>query len=391
MTSTSEAPSAGKLKGKRGQRGGALQGLKLRHKMLLLSFAALVVTPILAMAFYLYVIAADQYASRLGFTVRTEEAGSAMDILGGLSRLSTASSSDTDILYKYIQSQELVQIIDRDLDLRSLFSKPTFDPVFSLSSDSSIEDLVDYWKRMVRIYYDPGIGLMEIEVRAFDPVDAKRIAQDLFQRSSERINQLSAIARDDTMRNARDELDTAIERLKTARLALNQFRNETQIVDPSADIQGQMSLLNSLNAQLAEALIELDILTQTTRTSDPRLEQAQRRILVVERRIQEEREKLGVSQGTTGRAFADLVGEFQSLQVDLDIAEKTYVSALSAFDTASAAARRQSRYLAAYIEPTLAQTALYPNRSVIMLVGGFIIFGVWALSVLIIYSLRDRQ
>lgn len=391
MTSTPEAVSAARAQGKHKRGAKAFAGLKQRHKFLVISFVLMVVAPFFAMGAYLYLVANDQYASRLGFTVRTEETGSAMDILGGLTRLSSASSSDTDILYKFIQSQELVELIDADLDLRTLYSKPEFDPVFALAPDSSIEDLVEYWKRMVRIYYDPGIGLMEIEVRAFDPLDAQRIGQDLFQRSSERINQLSAIARDDTMRNARDELDTAIERLKAARLALNQFRNETQIVDPSADIQGQMSLLNSLNAQLAEALIELDILTQTTRTSDPRLEQAERRILVVERRIQEEREKLGVSQGTTGRAFADLVGEFQSLQVDLDIAEKTYVSALAAFDTAAAAARRQSRYLAAYIEPTLAQTALYPNRPVILLVGGFVIFGVWALSVLIIYSLRDRQ
>jgi capsular polysaccharide transport system permease protein len=217
------------------------------------------------------------------------------------------------------------------------------------------------------------------------------IAQAIFARSSERINQLSAIAREDTTRYALDELEVAVERLKQARQALTLFRNDTQIVDPAADIQGQMGLLISLNTQLAQALIELDILTETTRETDPRIEQTQRKISVIERRISEEREKLGVGQGRDGRAYADLVGEFESLRVDLEFAERAYVSALSAYDTAVAEARRQSRYLAAFVQPTLAQTALYPQRGIILLVGGFVLFGVWALALLIYYSLRDRQ
>ena len=365
--------------------------LHRRHRLALGSFGLCVLAPVLVMAAYLYTFAVDQYASSMGFTVRTEETGSAMEILGGLTQLSSASSSDTDILYKFIQSQELVQAMDADLDLQGLFGKPESDPLFRLAPGSSIEDLVEYWKRMVRIYYDPGIGLMEIEVRAFDPVDAKTIATDIFARSSERINRLSAIAREDTMRYAREELDTAVERLKAARQALTLFRNDTQIVDPLADIQGQMGLLNSLNAQLAEALIELDILSETTRENDPRVEQTRRKIAVIERRIGQEREKLGVGRGHGGRAYADLVGDFESLQVDLEFAEKAYTSALSAYDSAVAEARRQSRYLAAYVEPTLAQTALYPQRGIILLVSGFVLFGVWALGLLIFYSLRDRQ
>lgn len=369
----------------------SLARLKTRHKLAMLSFAGFVGVPVLLMTAYLYIFAADQYASTVGFTVRTEESGSAMEILGGLTKLSTASSSDTDILYKFIQSQELVLAMDESLNLHKLYGKPRFDPVFRLSEDASIEETVSYWKKMVRIYYDPGIGLMEIEVRAFDPADAKAIAVDIFARSTARINELSAIARADTMRYARDELDTAVERLKEARQALTLFRNETQIVDPSADIQGQMGLLTSLNTQLATALIELDILIETTRETDPRMEQTRRKIAVIERRIADEREKLGVGQGRDGKAYADLVGTFESLQVDLNFAEKAYISALSAYDTAVAEARRQSRYLAAYVEPTLAQTPLYPQRMVIILVGGFVIFGLWSICLLIYYSLHDRR
>ncbi len=57
-----------------------------------------------------------------------------------------------------------------------------------------------------------------------------------------------------------EDLDLALERLKAAREALTAFRLANQIVDPNADIQGQMGLLNTLQAQQAEALIEFDLL-----------------------------------------------------------------------------------------------------------------------------------
>lgn len=365
--------------------------MKRRHWLMVFSFVLIVVLPVTGTGYYLYAFAVDQYASKVGFAVRNEKTGSAYEILGSLTSISGASSSDTDILYKFIQSQEIVEAVDARLDLRAIFSKPRNDPVFALAPDAPTEDLLDYWLRMVRILYDPGTGLIEVEVRSFDPQDSRAIAGELFARSSDMINQLSAIARADVTRYASEELDQAVDRLKVARTALTRFRNETQIVDPSADIQGQMGLLNSLQTQLAEALIELDLLTETARRDDPRIEQIRRKTEVIEKRIAGERRKLGVSGGHDNLAFADLVGQFEILQVDLDFAEKAYVSALSAHDVAVAEARRQSRYLAAYLRPTLAQTPQYPQREVLLALVLLVLFAIWTILTLVAYSLRDRR
>ena len=365
--------------------------LRPRHRLVMLSFVLCVLLPAVVSGYYLYTHAVDQYASKVGFSVRSEETGSAFEVLGSLTNISGSSSSDTDILYKFIQSQELVEAVDAELDLRGIYTKPENDPIFALAADASTEDLVSYWSRMVRIVYDPGTGLIEVQVRAFDPEDARTIAQNIFVRSSAMINQLSAVARADVTRYAQEELDQALDRLKEARKALTLFRNETQIVDPSADIQGQMGLLNSMQAQLAETLIELDLLSDTARADDPRVELAKRKIEVIQKRISEERRKLGVAGGDDTRVFADLVGQFESLQVDLEFAEKAYVSALSAYDSAVAEARRQSRYLAAYLRPTLAQTPQYPQREILLAVITLLLFGSWTILVLVYYSLRDRR
>ncbi|RVT83539.1 capsule biosynthesis protein [Rhodobacteraceae bacterium CCMM004] len=364
--------------------------LQARHWLVLLSFVIVVALPTLGTAYYLYVFAADQYASRVAFTVRQEEASSASDLLGGLTNLSNASSSDTDILYEFIQSQEMVRGVDRDLDLRAIYQKPHNDPLFTLVEGATIEDMVAYWQRVVRLYYDPGTGLIEVEVRAFEPRDAQRVATKLFELSSRMINELSAIAREDLTGYVRDELDQAVERLKDARRALTQFRNETQIVDVDADLKGQIGLLTSLQAQLADALIELDLLRETVQDGDPRVGQAQRRIEVIQRRIDEERNKIG-GANPDGRAYADLVGDFESLQVDLRFAEESYLSALAAYDSTIAEARRQNRYLAAYVRPTLAEAPIYPRRTLLIGLAALALFGIWVISVLVYYSLRDRR
>jgi len=333
-------------------------------------------------------VAADQFESRVGFSVRAEEIASPADLFGGLAGLSSASSSDTDILYEFIQSQDMVRRIDARLDLRALYTKPATDPVFALGRDSSIEELVAYWSRMLRLYYDAGTGLIEARAYAFAPEDAHAIAEAVLDEASRMINDLSTVARADTTRYAEAELAVSVERLVAARQAMTAFRNRTQIVDPSADVAGQMGLLNTLQAQLAETLIEHDLLAANTRAGDPRLDQARRKIEVIEARIAEERQKLG--SGEAG-GYAELFGEFERLQVDVEFAEQSYVSARAVYETALAEAQRKSRYLAAYIQPTRAETATAPRRYLGLAVVLAFAFAAWSIAALVYYSLRDRR
>jgi capsular polysaccharide transport system permease protein len=363
-----------------------------RHGLLVVLFVVCVILPLAVSAWYLYARADDQYASTLGFSVRSEEGPSASELLGGIVNMSNTSSSDTDVLNEFIQSQEMVERADAQLDLRAIFTKAENDPVFALKENATLEELVDYWNRMVTIYYDASQGLIEVRVLAFAPSDAQQIAQAIYDESQSMINNLTAIAREDATRYAREDLGVAVERLKEARAQLTAFRSRTQIVDPNADIQGQMGLLNTLQAQLADALIELDLLRENTREGDPRIRQTEQRIAVIEKRIEEERSKFGISGETqSGRAYADLVGEYESLIVDREFAEQAYLTALTNFDAAQAEAQRQSRYLAAHIQPTLAQSSEYPRRAVILLLIGFFAFAVWATLSLVYYSIKDRR
>jgi capsular polysaccharide transport system permease protein len=368
--------------------------IKPRHRGLILSMAFVIVLPVISTTLYLTMFAQPQYASQVGFTIRQEETGNASDLMGGLSGLlGSPVQGNADLLFEYVQSQEIVQRIDNHFDLIAHYSKSwPRDAVFSIWPSATIEDLHWFWSRMTRVTYDKATGLMLVQVRAGDPANAQQLAQLIVAESELMINRLNETARRDTMRNAEEDLDTALERLRSAREALAEFRARTQILDPQADIQGRMGVLNVLQQQLAEALVEYDLLTmQINDTNDPRLRQMQRRIEVVRNRISEER-RLFTQQDVTvdDTDYPRLIAQYESLLVDQSFAEVTYQAALTAFDAARSNASRQTLYLANFIQPSLAQRAQYPQTVLIIALTAAFMTLIWSVMALIYYSLRDR-
>ncbi|MDM7458286.1 MAG: hypothetical protein P3W94_002810 [Paracoccus sp. (in: a-proteobacteria)] len=362
--------------------------MKQRHYGMAISFCIVVILPLIVAAWYLYTRAADQYASYVGFSVRSEGTVNPNDVMGGLGTLVGASSTtDADILFKFIQSRDLVERVNNRLDLREIWSKAPNDPVFRFRGGNTLEDLAREWDRKVRIHFDT--GMIDLRILAFDPDDAQAIAIAILEEGGILVNELNDIAREDALRYARQELERAEERLREARADLSAFRNEYQMVDPSADVQGQVGVVASLQQQLAEQLVSLGLLRANAQQNDPRIAQTQLRIDVIREQIDAERQKFGSADGSV--ALSDLVGRFESLTVDRQFAETSYTAALAAYETARAEAMRQSRSLAPYIRPTLAQDAEFPERETLMaMIAGFLIL-LWIIGTLIFYSLRDRR
>lgn len=367
---------------------------KRRHWGLAASFIILVLAPVIVAAWYMWTSAQDQFASTTAFTVRAEEGPRASDLLGGLTAITGGSAAgDSDILFKFIQSQGLVQQIDEDLDLVGHYSSVyDVDPVFGLVPDASREDLTGYWARIVRVSHDAAAGLIEVQVRAFDAQMAHDIAADIVLRSQDMINDLNAQARADALRFAQADLDESIVKMSASRAALSAFRSQAQILDPEIDIQGRMGVLTNLQQQLAQALIDFDLLLQTTSPGDPRLLQEQQRIDVIRARLQSERSEIVNRDASDpdGQDFPTLISEYEALSVEREFAEQSYRLALAALDTARDDVARKSRYLATFINPAVAETPEYPRREVILGLVGLFSFLSWAVGCLIFYSIRDR-
>jgi capsular polysaccharide transport system permease protein len=350
----------------------------------------LVLVPFAASVWYLWARAADQYHSEVAFSIRSEQpGGAAAGLLGALTQIGGGSASDASILDEYIGSQRIVDEIDAELDLRAIYNRAPHDPVFTLGSDPSDEALLREWRRMVQVSYETQGGIIHVVAKAFTPEDAQAIAKAILARSGALVNQLSDQARADAVRFAHTELAESETNLRTMRQRLADFRRENRLVDPAADAAGQTGLLNALQDQLARALVDRDVMLSYADATDQRVIQVNRRIDAINARIEAERASL--DGGGAGGALPDVLSSYQELQVDLEFANKAYVESLAGLTAARAEARRQSRYLAAHIEPTLATSSLYPRRLLLAgLVGLFLLLG-WGIVTLVYYNVRDSR
>ena len=362
--------------------------LRRRHRVMISSFCLLVLCPVLLVGWYLDDWATPQYSSSMSFSIRSEELSNPLDVLSGLGELSSGTTSDAQIIYDFVQSQQIVRTIDADVGLRALYSAPENDPVFTIAPDVPVEKLVQHWKRMVHVNLDKGSGLVRVQSFAFAPEDARRINRAILRQSQSLVDQLSLLAREDAIKYAADDLEQARERLKEARQDLSTFRSISRIIDPTIDVQAEGGVSAALQQQLAEAWIELDLIVgSTSREDDPRLQQLRRRVAAIEARLEQQRQQFA---GQAGSDMVEIVGRFEALLVEREFAEQAFVASAAAFDAARADAGRRTKYLAVHIEPTLADTALYPRGWLIVPVVFAILFLGWAVLVMVAYSIRDR-
>ena len=363
-----------------------------RHIMVIASFLAMFFLPFTGAVGYIYGVSADQYHSKTAFSVRSEEFANPLDILGAFTQTGNSTTADSEILNDYILSQPMVESLSEMLDLRAIFNRHPDDFVFSLGDAPAIEDMVDYWNRMVSVSVDSTTGVIDLETRAFTAQEAHMLAQAIIAKSIGLINDLSLIAREDATRFARQDLDVAERRLKAIRLRVRDFRNAAQIIDPEADLASQMGVLSVLENRLADALVERGVLLTYAETDDPRASQLNRRIQAIRAQIFTEKENIGaLNAGSDGRPLSDVIGEYEELLVDLEFSQAAYTAALIAEEQARAEARRKSRYLAVHIAPTLSQSPQYPQRFVLSLLAGLFLFSIWAVVVLVAYNIRDRR
>lgn len=364
-------------------------GKPLRHRMLQFSFVLCVVVPTALACAYLWLVAADQYHSKAAFSVRSEEFSNPLEALGAFTQIGSSSASDAEILYDFIRSQPLVTQIDETLDLRALYRRHPEDWVFSLSGNASIEDLMAHWDRMVSVSIDSSSGVLTLEVHAFSPEDARQIAQTIIDRSGSLVDELSRIARQDSMRFAREDVSLAEERLRDIRRRVRIFRSENEMIDPTEFADAQVGVLAVLQEQLADALVSRDSVIRFAGKDDQRVLNLDRRIEAIRGQIEAERQRIGEKTGGPA-SLVETIGEYEELLVDLEFAQNAYQSALAADEQARAEARRKSRYVGVHIPPTLAEESLYPQRGVLAILVGLCALAAWSTAALIYYNIRER-
>ncbi|MDX3928634.1 MAG: RkpR, polysaccharide export protein [Shinella sp.] len=378
---------------------GWLSKMRWRHAIIAAGFVLIVAIPAVLTSLYMAFIAADQYHSSSSFSVRSIESAPSSDILGMFAQASSGSTvSDSYVLLDFILSERMVQDVEEAFGLETIFAPRGLDYFYGLSSELPIEDKLEYWRSMVTVNFDHTSGIMNLEVKAFNPEDSQRLAQFIVAQSEKLVNELSLSARNEVLRVSEDEVRVAEARLADARVALRNFRDSSQEADPVEGAKLAAQLIATLEQQLVQLSTELSTALTQMDENTPRIRVMRSKIASLKKQIEQERQRFGsgVVAGKQGRNanVSDVAGRiqnFETLETEREFSERAYTSALASLEKARIEANGKQRYLAVFIKPTLSELAQYPSRLFNSVLVFLACLFAWSVAVMGYYNIRDRN
>ena len=354
-----------------------------------------VLLPTLVVGLYLFGFASNQYIAETQFTVRGNVEPMENVSLGQYTSLiQKHNSQDSYIVRDYIQSQSMVEDLERSLGISKLFSRSEADFWARFDPSDPIEDLTKYWRRHVEAHIDAISGVIRLSVRAFTPEDALTIARAVVTRAEALINDISKRAQADMVLQSQADAAVAQERLRKAHLALQTFRNHWGVIDPIKTAEGTLTTLTLLRKDKLKLETDLQVLRGSNLDERSRsIQTLAANLAAVEQQmktLQDELTTAGAAVGG-GTSLTEALLAYEGLLVERMIAEKLEESADMLFDRARVAASKQHIFLATFVPPVLPSDTLYPERGRSLLVALFCFLVLWSSSSLLIAGIRDQR
>ena len=355
-----------------------------------LAFFLMVVLPTAIGFCYFAFIASPQYMSEFRFSVRPAEGAPIAQ-----SGAAAIAMSNSFIVSDYIESRDVVDALQEKVNLRAMYARDTIDPISRLGEDVSVEKLVKYWGKRITTSFDITTGINTVQVTAFNPDDALKIATALKVLCEQLVNGISEKARFGQVEYAKKELALAEERMKSVRAEETALRTGQRTIDARREAEGKMELQGKLREALADLQNRYASLAGYIDAKSPRLTVLKAQIDATQAQIDEMQKGVtsapsSVDDATASLPDAALVSRYDQIKTDLEIATTLYQSALTSYETARVVANNNYIYLATYVQPGLPEVASYPlviADTILLFLGAC---GVWVVLTLIYYSIRDH-
>ena len=341
-------------------------------------FWAIVGLPTLIAGVYFFAIASDLYLSEVKFVVRGPSKGPVSAISAMFSGAGPVVSEDTFAVHQYLLSRDAVRRLEQEDNLRGLLSRPEGDLLTRFPGiwfwRNDFEALYSTYARFVSVEVDGSSGVSTLQVKAYRPEDAQLLASALLRFSEQLVNALNERARQDALSAFQREVDTTQQKITQTQSELTAYRIKQKMLDPKSASAGPLEILGQLSAQLTSAKAQLAEVLKNSPNS-PQIPLIRTRLASLVKLMAEERAKITGDSDSVATTLAD----YERLDLQKLLGEKTLVSAFTSLEAARLEAQRQQLFLETITQPNLADYPLYPKR--------FASFGTIAVTCLLAYGI----
>lgn len=346
-----------------------------------------IVLPVFLLVIYFGFWSTDMYISEARFSLRSPEGSNSVEWLALFGQSSGSTGADAQVVQSYIESSAMLSELNRELDLKSHYQWSKADFLSRLKNDPTVEEFNKYFQKQVSVHFEQLSGILTLRVRGFTPEFAQAVCRAILQKSEILVNQLRERAVEDSLVLTRKEVTLAEQRLAGARQDLRRFRQQHNLLDPIAQAGSVQGLVAELEGAAAKVRAELAEARSYMQEDSSRVISLKARIQALEEQIRLERVRLtGEDQATV----SSLAAEYEQLSLEHEFAQKQLLSAMSSLEAARIRAESQSRYLVAFVSPTLPEEALWPRRLYSVGVGFAVILLVYGLGSLIVAAVREH-
>lgn len=342
---------------------------------------------------YYTAFALDRYVSSAQVAVRQVGNNETPQIPGlavMLSGLNPTSREETLYLREFLTSQDMLNVLQKELDWSEHYSESWHDPIYWLFSDAPREDILKFYQRVVTAYFDEQTGLLRINVEAFSPEFAEKTLSVILRESERFVNELSHKMAREQMAFAKSELANARKVYEDRRADLLAFQSSNHLLDAEASAKARAEVITELEAQLTKERTTLKSLLSTLSSNTPQVRQQRNRIQALEHQLGIETRRL-VSE-KDGEKLNVVASKYRNLTIDAAIAEEAYKFAVSSVESARIEASKKLRSLVTVVSPNMPDKAIYPQRLynlVALLIALLLFYGIARFVIAAIEDHRD--
>lgn len=326
-------------------------------------FIIIVVLPTLIAAIYNGLYASDIYISESQFVIKSaDQRRGQISTLASLIQttgLSSGQEQANEVL-AYVRSRDALKELETSVNIRDKFSRGNVD-LFSrfpgVFGHNTFEELFKFYNSMIEVGQDGNTGTAIIRVKSFEPNDAYKINARLLELSEALVNRLNDRAQTRAIGEAQRQVDLATERAKASRVAIAQYRNTTEVIDPAKQVGGVLEISNKLVAERAALKAQLDLIERMT-PRNPAIPALRDRIAALTSQIVSQDSRLVGND----RGIASKIGGYENLLVEQEFATAALNAANAALVQARAEAQKQQFYLERVVEPNQPDAPLLPHR-----------------------------
>lgn len=316
--------------------------------------------PMSLLIVYLVIFSHPRYLSKSSVAIKSSNNIDSSSLNVGLLLGAANPSTTQDAMYlqEYINSPDMLQVLDKQLDFHKAFGDSGLDFLNRLPSDATREQFLQYYRSRISVTFSDKTGLLTIDTQGFTPQFAQQFNDAVLREAEKFINELSHKIARNQQSFAEGEMLKARQRLNGSKARMLAYQNNNNVLDPTAKAMAATTLVNTLVGQKIQLEADLRNLLTYLRDDAPQVVSAKNAIASLGKQIDVEQNKITADGGQKLNSMAI---DFEDIKAQVEFDTDMYKLAITSIEKTRIESARKLKELSIISSPQLPQESQFPN------------------------------